>query len=141
MSIDEMRNLYEGQSLDLYWTYNLICPSIPEYLKMVDKSMSFFIHKSSAIELTALETGGLFRLLCRLMVACSTVEFDKDINDLTVLFGRLFQIRDDYQNLVSLDVRHISTLSTSATDKPAIYSIQPRRDFAKILTKANTHYL
>ncbi len=44
LSIDEMRSLYTGQSLDLYWTYNLICPSIPEYLKMVDKSMSFFVH-------------------------------------------------------------------------------------------------
>jgi geranylgeranyl pyrophosphate synthase len=117
MPIDEMQSLYEGQSLDLHWTYNSVCPSIPEYLKMVDKSMLSVSRADPVFELTVLETGGLFRLLCRLMIACSTVGFDKDINDLTVLFGRLFQIRDDYQNLMSVEVRHISTVAMSITDK------------------------
>lgn len=80
----EMRSLYTGQSLDLYWTYNLVCPSIPEYIKMVDK-----------------KTGGLFLLLSKLMGACSPVGYDRDIDSLTILIGRLYQIRDDYQNLMS----------------------------------------
>jgi geranylgeranyl pyrophosphate synthase len=112
MPADEMKNLYAGQSLDLYWTYNVVCPSLPEYLKMVDKSTSSLFlsldypntptplqHK-----LTITETGGLFRLLARFMMACSPSKTNQNLLDLSTLFGRLFQIRDDYQNLSSADV-------------------------------------
>ncbi len=87
--IEEMQNLYVGQSYDLYWTHNALCPSISEYLEMVDK-----------------KTGGLFRMLTRLMVAESPVSekvSDGDLNLLSCLIGRFFQIRDDYQNLASAD--------------------------------------
>lgn len=87
--IEEMQQLYVGQSYDLYWTYNVQCPSMWEYLKMVDK-----------------KTGGLFRILTRLMIAESQVHekiSDDDLNQLTCLLGRFFQIRDDYQNLASAD--------------------------------------
>ena len=87
--IEEMQQLYVGQSFDLYWTYNALCPSISDYLKMVDK-----------------KTGGLFRMLSRLMVAESPVNAevsDDDLNLLNCLIGRFFQIRDDYQNLASAD--------------------------------------
>ena len=65
-----------------------------EYLKMVDK-----------------KTGGLFRLLTRLLLAESPLAAkgssikvaDSDLNLLGVLIGRFFQIRDDYQNLSSAD--------------------------------------
>ena len=86
---EEMQQLYVGQSYDLYWTHNAICPSIAEYLKMVDK-----------------KTGGLFRMLSRLMVAESPLGEkvnDDDLNLLSCLIGRFFQIRDDYQNLASAD--------------------------------------
>lgn len=90
-----MQQLYVGQSYDLYWTHNALCPSIAGYLKMVDK-----------------KTGGLFRMLTRLMVAESPVGgggdddgrlTDDDLNLLSCLIGRFFQIRDDYQNLASAD--------------------------------------
>ena len=87
--IEEMKELYVGQSYDLYWTHNALCPSISEYLKMID-----------------MKTGGLFRMLTRLMVAESQVSdkvSDKDLNLLSCLIGRFFQIRDDYQNLASAD--------------------------------------
>lgn len=87
--IEEMQQLYVGQSYDLYWTYNAVCPSLSEYLKMVDK-----------------KTGGLFRMLTRLMVAESPVGEnvpEDDLNLLSCLIGRFFQIRDDYQNLASAD--------------------------------------
>ena len=54
--IEEMHQVYVGQSYDFYWTHNELCPSISEHLKMVDK-----------------KTGGLFRMLTRLMVAESPV--------------------------------------------------------------------
>jgi len=86
---EETQQLYMGQSCDLYWTHNALCPSISEYLKIVDK-----------------KTGGLFRMLTRLMVAESPVRarvWDDDLNLLSCLIGRFFQIRDDYQNLASAD--------------------------------------
>lgn len=84
-----MQQLYVGQSYDLYWTHNILCPSISEYLKMVDK-----------------KTGGLFRMLTRLMIAeCPAREkvSGDDLDLLSCLIGRFFQIRDDYQNLASAD--------------------------------------
>jgi ophiobolin F synthase len=87
--IEEMEQLYVGQSYDLYWTYNVLCPSISNYLKMVDK-----------------KTSGLFRVMSRMMIAespvCQDVSEDT-MNLFSCLLGRFFQVRDDYQNLVSVD--------------------------------------
>lgn len=87
--LEEMNQLYVGQSYDLYWTHNALCPSISEYLKMID-----------------MKTGGLFRMLTRLMIAERPVGdkvSDNDLNLFSCLIGRFFQIRDDYQNLASAD--------------------------------------
>lgn len=49
-----------------------------------------------------IETGGLFRMISRLVIAQS--EFPKkapNLDRLMTLLGRYFQIRDDYTNLVS----------------------------------------
>ncbi|KAI9774496.1 MAG: hypothetical protein M1839_001684 [Geoglossum umbratile] len=82
--LEELECLYLGQSWDLYWKYNLICPSEEEYLNMVDN-----------------KTGGMFRLLVKLMQASSPLSTTADFFHLTFLFGRFFQIRDDYMNLQS----------------------------------------
>ncbi|OJD36442.1 geranylgeranyl pyrophosphate synthase [Diplodia corticola] len=83
--IDEMKNLLVGQSMDLYWTYNVSVPTVREYLQMVDG-----------------KTGGLFRMISRLMVARSELEPKPlGLDRLMTLLGRYFQIRDDYSNLVS----------------------------------------
>ncbi|KAG2005097.1 hypothetical protein GB937_009054 [Aspergillus fischeri] len=82
--LEELENLYLGQSWDLDWKYKLRCPSPSEYLNMVDN-----------------KTGGLFRLLLRLMQAERKGTTEVDLDGLTVLFGRFFQIRDDYMNLRS----------------------------------------
>ncbi|KAL4867799.1 hypothetical protein BDV12DRAFT_209514 [Aspergillus spectabilis] len=83
---EELHNLYVGQSMDLYWTSNLICPSVNEYFQMIE-------HK----------TGGLFRLFGRLMALHSTSPVKVDLTDFTDRLGRYFQTRDDYQNLVSAE--------------------------------------
>lgn len=36
---EELHNLYVGQSHDLYWTRHVTCPSVEEYLRMVDQSL------------------------------------------------------------------------------------------------------
>lgn len=38
--MEEMRNLFIGQSFDLYWTRFGECPSQEEYLEMVNQSTS-----------------------------------------------------------------------------------------------------
>lgn len=87
--IAEMEQLYVGQSYDLYWTYNVLCPSITDYLKMAEK-----------------KTSGLFRIMSRMMIAESPLYqnvSDDALNTFSCLLGRFFQIRDDHQNLVSKD--------------------------------------
>ncbi|EMD69041.1 hypothetical protein COCSADRAFT_130354 [Bipolaris sorokiniana ND90Pr] len=86
---EEINELYVGQSYDLYWTHNIICPTFGEYLRMVD-----------------MKTGGLFRMLTRLMTAESPLNgqiSDSELNPLCCLIGSFFQIRNDYQNLVSAE--------------------------------------
>jgi geranylgeranyl pyrophosphate synthase len=86
--LEELENLYLGQSWDLYWKYNLQCPSIADYLNMVDN-----------------KTGCMFRLLLRLveaeMAEHQTSSSLPALDQLSILFGRFFQIRDDYMNLCS----------------------------------------
>lgn len=82
----QLKRLHIGQSLDLDWTNRVACPTIAEYIDMVD-------HK----------TGGLFCLIGDLMQAESldNLPGNTTIEHLMILLGRYFQIRDDYQNLVS----------------------------------------
>ncbi|PYH40159.1 bifunctional terpene synthase/polyprenyl synthetase family protein [Aspergillus saccharolyticus JOP 1030-1] len=81
---EELRNLFIGQSWDLYWTRQGECPSEPEYMEMVRQ-----------------KTGGLFRLLARLMLAQAPAQRNRDIplSPLVTRLGEYFQIRDDYKNL------------------------------------------
>ncbi|KAK4869223.1 hypothetical protein LT330_006223 [Penicillium expansum] len=83
---DEMRNLQLGQGRDLHWSYHTHVPTPAQYIGMVDG-----------------KTGGLFRLISRLMRSEATTNSDLDISQFATLLGRHFQIRDDYQNLQSED--------------------------------------
>ncbi|KAK3064229.1 hypothetical protein LTS18_009033 [Coniosporium uncinatum] len=103
--VEELLGLHIGQGVDLHWTHSGTCPSEAEYLEMVDN-----------------KTGGLFRLLARLMLANASPTFSayppttaSSVNELPKneekagvnvdlfikLLGQCFQIRDDYQNLNS----------------------------------------
>ncbi|KAL6231532.1 hypothetical protein BDW75DRAFT_233541 [Aspergillus navahoensis] len=86
--IDELSNLHRGQSLDLYWRHHARCPTTEEYIIMVDN-----------------KTGGLFRLMLRLMTAESLISLPlhSGLVKLLTLTGRYYQIRDDYLNLTSAD--------------------------------------
>ncbi|KAF5973699.1 polyprenyl synthetase [Fusarium coicis] len=69
--VEEIKQLFTGQVYELQWTSTMICPSLEEYLQVLDG-----------------KTGGLFRLLTRLMTAESSLD------------GK---IRDDYANLKLAD--------------------------------------
>ncbi|CZT49095.1 related to Fusicoccadiene synthase [Rhynchosporium secalis] len=82
--IEKLLLLFVGQSYDLHWSFNATQPSMPQYLQMIDS-----------------KTGALFQLLSLLMSANATVNKDTNLDTLSILLGRYFQIRDDYQNLKS----------------------------------------
>jgi geranylgeranyl pyrophosphate synthase len=73
---EELRLLHVGQSLDLHWTSQVKCPSMAEYMKMIDCSESgVMISSNSTSQLTEnAETGGLFRMLSRMLEAKSAAK-------------------------------------------------------------------
>jgi geranylgeranyl pyrophosphate synthase len=109
-STEKLLTLFTGQSFDLHWTYNTTCPSISQYLQMIDSSKltSLFVEDFTDGHT---ETGALFQLLSRLMLINATTRTHVHLDTLSTLFGRFFQIRDDYQNLVSADVCSIPSLT------------------------------
>jgi len=74
-----------GQSWDLHWKHSAHCPSIPEYTTMIDG-----------------KTGAMFTMLVHMMAGLTPTPSAwplQELDRLTELLGRWFQIRDDYQNL------------------------------------------
>ncbi|KAK7417310.1 geranylgeranyl pyrophosphate synthetase [Neonectria magnoliae] len=84
---DMILAIFEGQAMDLSWTFNNTAPSVEEYLLMVND-----------------KTGALFRLAGRLLRIYSKKDLGENaagsINKIVSLLGQYFQIRDDYMNLV-----------------------------------------
>ncbi|EMG46440.1 hypothetical protein G210_3309 [Candida maltosa Xu316] len=90
--IDEMLNLHRGQGMDIYWRDYLTTldglPEIDDYLAMVKD-----------------KTGGLFRLAIKILSLYSDRRDEKDNGELISianLLGVIYQIRDDYLNLVDI---------------------------------------
>ncbi|KAE8137275.1 isoprenoid synthase domain-containing protein [Aspergillus pseudotamarii] len=81
---EELQTLTLGQALDLNWTFHKKCPSVHDYLVMID-------HK----------TGGFFRLMLRIMEIEANTTPNERLRHLITLLGRYYQIKDDYQNLAS----------------------------------------
>lgn len=82
--LQDLERLYVGQSFDLNWKYTLHCPTEEEYLLMIDN-----------------KTGGMFRMLTGLIRAEKDSYPGVSFDALLILFGRFFQVRDDYMNLAS----------------------------------------
>lgn len=97
--------MYVGQGYDIVWSSNIVCPSFEQYLKMIDYSALLVALNKLIFFDDETETGGLFRILARLMAAKSKLPSRPNLTDLASLLGRYFQIRDDYMNLNSDDVR------------------------------------
>ncbi|KAE8391647.1 isoprenoid synthase domain-containing protein [Aspergillus alliaceus] len=84
--IDEVRMLHLGQAQELYWTYHSSPPSEEEYVRMIDG-----------------KTTSLFRMASRMLLSEASQNRGLDLGRLISLLGRFFQIRDDYQNLASVE--------------------------------------
>ncbi|KDE05002.1 hypothetical protein, variant [Microbotryum lychnidis-dioicae p1A1 Lamole] len=111
MVTEELLNLHRGQGMDLFWRENLICPTEPEYIDMVNN-----------------KTGGLFRIAIKLMMAASTEDPPRDYVPLANLIGIIFQIRDDYVNLQSAQYAHnkgyCEDLSEGKFSFPIVHAIR-----------------
>lgn len=90
---DEMLFLHRGQGLDIYWRDHkeslVDPPSVEEYLSMVMN-----------------KTGGLFRLSVRLLECFAPAKAPPCV-PLANLLGIVYQIRDDYLNLVDTNYLHM----------------------------------
>ncbi|KAL0940030.1 Fusicoccadiene synthase 1 [Colletotrichum truncatum] len=94
--LSHLRQLFYGQALDLYWTFNRKCPSEDEYFDMVSQ-----------------KTGGLLLMVSDLMMAASpryAADHEtsqhlvhKTISSFLRLSGLYYQVRDDYMNIMSAD--------------------------------------
>ncbi|EFX03949.1 geranylgeranyl pyrophosphate synthetase [Grosmannia clavigera kw1407] len=106
---EELVSLHRGQGMDLFWRDTLTCPTEDDYLEMV-----------------ANKTGGLFRLGIKLMQAESRSLVD--CVPLVNILGLIFQIQDDYRNLVAseytLNKGLCEDLSEGKFSFPVIHSIR-----------------
>lgn len=83
--LNGLSQLALGQSWDLNWKHNAHCPSVPEYTTMIDG-----------------KTGAMFTMIVHMMASLAPAPSAwplPELDRLTELLGRWFQIRDDYQNL------------------------------------------
>ena len=119
--LEELENLYLGQSWDLHWKYNLTCPSPDEYMNMIDN-----------------KTGGMFRLLLRLIQDEAGQDQLPMFNRLTTLFGRFFQIRDDYMNLCDVSYAkqkgECEDLDEGKFSYPIVYCAANHPDFKSLIS-------
>ncbi|CAK7262894.1 geranylgeranyl pyrophosphate synthetase [Sporothrix epigloea] len=115
---EELCNLHRGQGMDLFWRDTLTCPTEDDYLEMVG-------HK----------TGGLFRLGIKLMQAESSSPVD--CVPLVNLLGLLFQIQDDYRNLMASEYSHNKGMCEDLTEGkfsfPVIHSIRTKPSNLQLL--------
>lgn len=83
----QMIQLHRGQGLDIHWRDTFQCPTEEEYIEMIKR-----------------KTGGLFNMGVRMMELFAQNN-QRDFSHLVQLMGQFFQIRDDYANLFSHEVR------------------------------------
>lgn len=87
--IDEMLNIHHGQGLDIYWR---------DYLSKLDKLPEI----EDYLEMVKDKTGSLFRLAIKLLLLHSGRNEDPDLVAIANLLGIIYQVRDDYLNLVDI---------------------------------------
>ncbi|KXG54038.1 Terpenoid synthase [Penicillium griseofulvum] len=82
-----LETLFIGQSWDISWRQSFHCPTESEYLSAADK-----------------KTGALLTMMVELMQCnAKTLPFSYRLSPLARLFGRWYQVRDDYMNLQGAD--------------------------------------
>ncbi|KAJ6018568.1 hypothetical protein N7522_000635 [Penicillium canescens] len=109
--IEELKMLHLGQAQELYWTYHGIVPSKEDHMKMIDG-----------------KTTSLFRMAARLLQSEAKANRNLNISKFVATLGRFFQVRDDYQNLVSAEYSNskgfCEDLDEGKFSLPVIHALQ-----------------
>ena len=96
-----MLELHHGQGMEIWWRDNFVSPSEDEYRQMVLR-----------------KCGGVFQLAVRLMQLFSPIEIRHQYNfdNICQLLSLLFQIRDDYCNLMSKEYENSKSFCEDITE-------------------------
>ncbi|TLD26997.1 hypothetical protein PspLS_04595 [Pyricularia sp. CBS 133598] len=105
--LSELGQLHLGQSHDLAWTFHCREPSMAGYYSHLEQ-----------------KTGGLFRVAARMMRASATQNRHLDACDLMSLLGRLYQLRDDYQDITSETLSTYDDLDEGSFTLPLIHALE-----------------
>ncbi|KAI6376029.1 hypothetical protein MCOR25_002844 [Pyricularia grisea] len=105
--LSELGQLHLGQSHDLAWTFHCRAPSMAEYYGHLEQ-----------------KTGGLFRVAARMMRASATQNRHLDACGLMSLLGRLYQLRDDYQDITSETLSTYDDLDEGSFTLPLIHALE-----------------
>ncbi|KAK6332102.1 hypothetical protein TWF718_002636 [Orbilia javanica] len=112
-------NIHTGQGYDLHWTFHGEVPSEEEYIRMIDG-----------------KTGEFFPVAARLMRDQATHSRDLCVEDLLLVIGRFYQVRDDYMNLASQDYTkskgHLSDLDEGKYSLMLIHALKNSTEGTKL---------
>jgi geranylgeranyl diphosphate synthase type 3 len=117
-----MLELHHGQGMEIWWRDNFVSPSEDEYRQMVMR-----------------KCGGLFNLGVRLMQLFAPVEIRNTYNfdRICQLLSLLFQIRDDYCNLISKEYESNKSYCEDLTEGkfsfPIIHAVNTRETDTRII--------
>jgi geranylgeranyl diphosphate synthase type 3 len=117
-----MLELHHGQGMEIWWRDNFVSPSEDEYRQMVMK-----------------KCGGLFNLGVRLMQLLAPIEIRHSYNfdRLCQLLSLLFQIRDDYCNLISKEYTNNKSYCEDLTEGkfsfPILHAVNTRETDTRVI--------
>ena len=117
-----MLELHHGQGMEIWWRDNFVSPSEDEYRQMVMR-----------------KCGGLFSLAVRLMELFAAVEIRSNYNfdRLCQLLSLLFQIRDDYCNLISKEYANNKSYCEDLTEGkfsfPILHAVNTHESDTRII--------
>ncbi|CAF0994976.1 unnamed protein product [Adineta ricciae] len=120
--VDQMLELHHGQGMEIWWRDNFVSPSEGEYRQMVIR-----------------KCGGLFNLGVRLMQLFAPTEIRSayNFNKLCELLSLLFQIRDDYCNLISKEYTNNKSYCEDLTEGkfsfPILHAVNTRETDTRII--------
>ncbi|CAF0845019.1 unnamed protein product [Rotaria sordida] len=120
--VDQMLELHHGQGMEIWWRDNFVSPSEDEYRQMVMR-----------------KCGGLFNLGVRLMQLFAPIEIRNTYNfdRLCQLLSLLFQIRDDYCNLISEEYASNKSYCEDLTEGkfsfPILHAVNTRETDTRII--------
>jgi geranylgeranyl diphosphate synthase, type III len=117
-----MLELHHGQGMEIWWRDNFVSPSEDEYRQMVMR-----------------KCGGLFSLAVRLMQLFSSEDVRSMFNfdHLCQLLALLFQIRDDYCNLISKEYANNKSYCEDLTEGkfsfPILHAVNTHESDTRII--------